>query len=47
MSGWVVEESERLCRQAVSLVDDMSGFGTPRQAARFKALMRFMAKRES
>jgi len=47
MRGWVVDESDRLCREAVSLVDDMSGFGTPQQAERFKALMRFMAKRES
>jgi len=47
MRGWAVEEADRLCRQAVALVDDMSGFGTPRQADKFKALMRFMAKRES
>ena len=47
MRGWAVEEADRLCRQAVALVDDMSGFGTPQQADRFKALMRLMAKRES
>jgi geranylgeranyl diphosphate synthase type I len=47
MRGWAVEEADRLCRQAVSSVDDMSGFGTPQQADKFKALMRFMARRES
>lgn len=47
MSGWAVAESERLCRQAVALVDEMKGFGTPEQAEKFKALMRYMAQRES
>jgi geranylgeranyl pyrophosphate synthase len=47
MRGWAVDEADRLCHQAVALVDDMRGFGTPEQADRFKALMRFMAKRES
>jgi geranylgeranyl pyrophosphate synthase len=47
MRGWAVEEAGRLCKQAVALVDDMSGFGTREQADKFKALMRFMAQRES
>jgi geranylgeranyl diphosphate synthase type I len=45
--GWAVDEADRLCRQAVALVDTMKGFGTPEQAEKFKALMRFMAQRES
>ena len=47
MRGWAVEEADRLCKQAVALVDDMRGFGAPEQADKFKALMRFMAQRES
>lgn len=47
VSGWAVDEAAVLCRQAVDLVDEMSGFGSPEQAGKFKALMRFMAKRES
>jgi geranylgeranyl pyrophosphate synthase len=45
--GWAVDEAGVLCRQAVALVDEMKGFGSPEQADRFKALMRFMAKRDS
>jgi len=47
VSGWAVDEADILCKQAVGLVDDMRGFGSPEQARKFKALMRFMAKRES
>lgn len=47
VSGWAVDEAAALCRQAVAMVDDMRGFGSPEQAQKFKSLMRFMAKRES
>ena len=47
VSGWAVDEANALCRQAVAMVDDMKGFGSPEQAEKFKSLMRFMAKRES
>lgn len=47
VSGWAVDEAAVLCRQAVAMVDEMSGFGSQEQAQKFKALMRFMAKRES
>ncbi len=47
VSGWAIEEAAVLCKQAVSMVDDMRGFGSQEQAQKFKSLMRFMAKRES
>jgi geranylgeranyl diphosphate synthase type I len=47
VSGWAVDEAALLCKQAVAMVDEMKGFGSPEQARKFKALMRFMAKRES
>ena len=47
VSGWAIDEADVLCRQAVALVDEMKGFGSPEQAGKFKALMRFMARRDS
>lgn len=45
--GWAIEQADRLCAEALALVDGMEGFGNREQAERFKALMRFMAKRET
>jgi geranylgeranyl pyrophosphate synthase len=47
VSGWAIDEAAALCRQAVAMVDEMSGFGSQEQAGKFKSLMRFMARRES
>ncbi|MEM2869769.1 MAG: polyprenyl synthetase family protein [Thermoplasmata archaeon] len=45
--GWAVDEAERLLREALAIVDGMEGLGNSEQAERFRALMRFMARRES
>jgi len=47
VGGWAIDEAALLCKQAVGMVDEMKGFGSPEQAQKFKSLMRFMAKRES
>jgi len=45
--GWAVVEADRLIREGIALVDEIKGFGNQEQAEKFKALMTFMARRDS